>query len=270
MATGKGVIQGYTGVAAVDEKHQIIVEAQAHGTGSEQQLLAPVSQALAPLIKPDSQLVADAGYHSEANLQQLEAQGIEAYIADNGYRSGDPKYAEQDQHRAKPDPLWDKRAQEAKPKGFGPEDFPVAQDHSHCICPAGKRLYRNGGNCHIGGRQAIKFTGAKRDCENCPLRAKCLRHPQRTIVRQVAILLGRHEKAKQKACERMRRKIDTERGRQMIARRFATVEPGFGNLRHNKRLNRFTLRGREKVDGQWKLYCLVHNIEKLANNGYAK
>ena len=33
MATGKGVIQGYTGVAAVDGKHQVIVEAQAHGTG---------------------------------------------------------------------------------------------------------------------------------------------------------------------------------------------------------------------------------------------
>ena len=34
MATGKGVIQGYTGVAAVDGKHQIIVEAQAHPNSS--------------------------------------------------------------------------------------------------------------------------------------------------------------------------------------------------------------------------------------------
>ena len=42
MATGKGVIQGYTGVAAVDEQTQIIVAAQAHGTGSEQELLAPM------------------------------------------------------------------------------------------------------------------------------------------------------------------------------------------------------------------------------------
>jgi len=25
-----------------------------------------------------------------------------------------------------------------------------------------------------------------------------------------------------------------------------------------------------KVDAQWKLYCLVHNIEKLAHNGYAR
>ncbi len=39
------------------------------------------------------------------------------------------------------------------------------------------------------------------------------------------------------------------------------------NIRHNKRLNRFTLRGREKVDVQWKLCCLVHNIEKLAKYG---
>jgi hypothetical protein len=36
-----------------------------------------------------------------------------------------------------------------------------------------------------------------------------------------------------------------------------------------KRLDRFTLRGQKKVDGQWKLYCLVHNIEKLAHHGYA-
>ena len=35
MPTDKGVVQGYTGVAAVDEKNQIIVQAQAHGTGSQ-------------------------------------------------------------------------------------------------------------------------------------------------------------------------------------------------------------------------------------------
>ena len=47
MATGKGVIQGYTGVAVVDTKHQRIVEAQAHATGSKQELLLPVDEALA-------------------------------------------------------------------------------------------------------------------------------------------------------------------------------------------------------------------------------
>lgn len=63
----------------------------------------------------------------------------------------------------------------------------------------------------------------------------------------------------------MRTRIDSALGRLRYRRRFATVEPVFGNIRHNKRLNRFTLRRRHKVDGQWKLFALVHNIEKWAN-----
>ena len=73
MATDQGVIQGDTGVAAVDAKHQIIVEAQAHGTGSEQALLVPVVTALATLRTRTTRLTADAGYHSEANLVALAA-----------------------------------------------------------------------------------------------------------------------------------------------------------------------------------------------------
>jgi DDE family transposase len=67
----------------------------------------------------------------------------------------------------------------------------------------------------------------------------------------------------------MKRKIDSERGREMITRRFATVEPVFGNVRANKKMDRFTLRGAVKVNSQWKLYCMVQNIEKLAHSGYA-
>ncbi len=48
----------------------------------------------------------------------------------------------------------------------------------------------------------------------------------------------------------MKQAIDSELGRVLYGRRFTTVEPVFGNLRHNKRLNRFTLRGQKKVDGQ--------------------
>jgi hypothetical protein len=67
----------------------------------------------------------------------------------------------------------------------------------------------------------------------------------------------------------MKRRLDSPEGRAQYAKRFGTVEPVFGNLRYNKGLDRFTLRGREKVDGQWKLFCLVHNIEKLARLRYA-
>ena len=32
-------------------------------------------------------------------------------------------------------------------------------------------------------------------------------------------------------------------------------------------MNRFTYRGKDKVNTQWLLYCLVHNLEKIANYG---
>ncbi len=268
MATGKGVIQGYTGVAVVDEAAQVIVEAQAHGTGSEQELLRPVVTASAPYRSPQTVITADAGYHSEANLQHLASAHIDAYIPDTGYRKRDERYRGQQVHTAKPDPLWNKTVTPKKNPCFTSADFILLADRSACVCPADKVLYANGTHCTVNGYVAIKFRGAQRDCVPCALRRHCLRTPGTTKTRQVAFLQGKAP-GQVTHTARMKAKIDSEAGKRMISRRFATVEPVFGNLRGNKRLDRFTLRGRTKVDGQWKLYCLVHNIEKLAHHGYA-
>lgn len=269
MATGKGVVQGYTGVATVDEKSQIIVGAQAHGTGSEQALLLPAVKAIAFLRNADTVITADAGYHSAANLVALDEQNMNAYIPDNGYRKRDERYADQSVHAAKPDPLWNKARHSKKSKCFRPADFQLAADHSHCVCPAGKHLYGNGSNCTINGYAAMKFSGAKQDCIPCERRNECLRSPERTQTRQVSFFQGKRN-PKENHLDKMKVKIDSDLGKEMITRRFSTVEPVFGNLRGNKRLHRFTLRGETKVDGQWKLYCMMHNIEKLANHGYAR
>ena len=71
--------------------------------------------------------------------------------------------------------------------------------------------------------------------------------------------------ADDKLVARMKVKLDSLVGRMIYSKRLGTVEPPFGNLRYHKGLDRFTLRGRKKVDGQWKLFALVHNIEKLAH-----
>lgn len=269
MATGKGVIQGYTGVATVDAKHQIIVDAQAHGTGSEHELLLPVVDAVRPLLAENTAVVADAGYHSEDNLKGLAERGVDAWIADAGMRQRDERFKDQGKHKAKPDPLHDKSKTAAKPGArFKPADFAFDETDRTCRCPAGKNLYRNGGECTINGYRAMKFQGAKQDCQPCALRERCLRTPEKTITRQVCFFLGKRA-AGEDWVERMKARIDSALGRRRIGQRFATVEPVFGNLRGNKRLDRFTLRGQQKVDGQWKLYCLVHNLEKLARHGYA-
>jgi transposase len=273
MATDKGVIQGYTGVATVDAKHQIVVDAQAFGTGSENALLAPVVDATRALGTLDTVFTADAGYHSKAGLEHLHKHGVKAFIADNSYRQRDERYAEQDAHKAKGSALHDKsqkRAKADKPKLFGPDDFCWNQDTNICICPAGKRLHGNGSNCTIKGYEAVKFTGAKQDCVPCKWRHQCLRKPETTQTRQVAFLLGKRPSDVPDVLADMRQRIDSDEGKQMITRRFATVEPVFGNLRYNKRLSRFTLRGKTKVDGQFKLYAMMHNIEKFAGSGYAQ
>ena len=262
LATDRGVIQGYCGVAVVDAKHQVIVEASAHGTGAEQELLLPVLDACADQRTDTTLITADAGYHSEANLAAPADKRIDALMADNAMRRRDERFAEQNKHLAKPDPLHDKSGAPKKGRLFGRDDFIVAADQSHAICPAGQRLYRNGKDCTIGRYAAIKFRASDAACRGCPLRTKCLRKPQATRARQVAVLTRKTEETHS---QRMRDRIDSAWGREQYRQRFATVEPIFGNVRGNKRLNRFTLRGQTKVDGQWKLFALVHNIGKWAN-----
>ena len=273
MGTGKGVLQGYTGAAAVDAQHQIIVEAQAHGTGSEQEVLLPVVDALREraLLGPTSVITADAGYHSEVNLAGLVERRVEALIADAELRKRDERFATQEHHRAKPEPLHDKTPT-GEPRRlplYEPSAFtydPVART---CVCPAGKSLYRKGQSNVTRGYVAEHFRGAKRDCMPCPHRARCLRHPERTEVRQVAFFRDGPTPGPKPFTQQMKARIDAPEGRARYAERFGTVEPVFANVCYNKRLARFTLRGRKKVDGQWKLFCLVHNIEKLAHHGYA-
>jgi len=65
----------------------------------------------------------------------------------------------------------------------------------------------------------------------------------------------------------MKMKIDTVEGRRIYSKRLGIVEPVFGNIRACKKMDRLTLRGRIKVNIQWMLYCLVHNIEKIINYG---
>lgn len=224
-----------------------------------------------PFATDKTLITADAGYHSEANLKQLHDKGIAALIADGLMRRRDERFKEQAKHKAKPDPLANKKpAMKPATSGkFRPSDFQHDPVTNSCICPAGKRLYRNGGNCTANGRAYQKFTGAKCDCVPCKLRQQCLRAPDKTAVRQVAIFY-KSQASPMKHTEAMKRLIDSPKGRKLYGRRIATVEPVFGNLRYNKRLDRFTLRGQHKVEVQWKLYCLVHNIEKLAHHGYAK
>lgn len=274
MQTSKGVVQGYTGVAIADAKHQVIVEAQAFGEGQEHGVLIPMLDAtrerfnelaLSSDILKQTKLTADAGYSSEANAKYLLDNGIDAFVADTNFRKRDPRFKDAERHKpTRPDEPFAKPKRDLK---FQPEDFQLAPDHSHATCPAGKRMYCCARPKDTREYQSVRFRAPISACTQCPLRARCIRHPERTRVRQVAFFFGRTPGKPEKYLTKMQRKIDSDIGRYEYSRRLGIIEPVFGNIRHNKRLNRFTLRGRRKVNAQWQLYCLVHNIEKLQRYG---
>jgi len=74
-------------------------------------------------------------------------------------------------------------------------------------------------------------------------------------------------KRKPTATDWMKKRVDSIKGKQIYGHRMSVVEPVFGNIGTNKRLNRFSLRGKTKVQGQWQLFCLVQNVEKLMRYG---
>ena len=65
------------------------------------------------------------------------------------------------------------------------------------------------------------------------------------------------------AVERMKRKLQTQVGRRIYALRKAIVEPVFGQIKQVRGFRQFLLRGLEKVQREWALVCLTHNILKL-------
>ena len=67
--------------------------------------------------------------------------------------------------------------------------------------------------------------------------------------------------------DRMRRKLQTKRGRQRYALRMDTVEPVFGRIKQGRGLRQFLMRGLEKIQGEWSLICTGHNLLKLFGFG---
>jgi hypothetical protein len=60
----------------------------------------------------------------------------------------------------------------------------------------------------------------------------------------------------------MQQKIDSDEGKALYRHRLGIIEPVFGNHRNHGK-DRFTLRGKIKVNIQWLLYSLVHNLGKI-------
>ena len=144
MPSSHGVIQGYNGIATVDEKHQVIVDAQAFGDGHEARHVGEVIESIGTFgaldenldIYDEVVLTADSGFHSETATAAVLDREIDAYIADTRFRKRDPRFANQQEHKAK---TTDKHRTSKASKYFSAAEFRF-NDEGTLICPAGKPM----------------------------------------------------------------------------------------------------------------------------------
>ncbi len=267
MKTGHGVIQGYIGVAAVDSEHQVVVHAEAHGQPQEHELLKPTVEGIRETLNKEhskkdplkgAKVIADSGYHSRKNVEYLKEEKVDGYIADTGFRSRDPRFQSAERHRGK-DRVKLKRS-------FSVDDFHFEPKKRTVRCPAGHLMWLKCSRARIGRYLFLQFQAHKADCEGCELRKNCLRTENQKTPRLVNI---RVEKTGTRLLDQMRRKIDSVRGRHIYSHRISVVEPVFGNITSALGIKRFSLRGKKKVNGQWKLMTMIHNITKIHRYGWS-
>ena len=266
MTTSKGTIQGMTCVTAADDKHQVITGARAFGVGQEQITLKPMIESIQGYFEGVFEngciITADTGYCSEDNLIYLHQQKISAVIPDNQFRLRDPVYSGSEKFLAHKEKRQDTRKDNKKTRQiFSSDAFIIDFDNKEAVCPNGKQMLYLGDNFETPSGPHIRFRGHLKDCRDCPLNKQCMKKTVKKQGRQISALI--ESKRKVTHLDRMRKIIDSDDGKKLYSRRMHTIEPVFGNICSNKRLDKLTLRSEQKVTAQWQLYCMVHNVEKL-------
>jgi len=251
--SSKGYLQGYIGIAISDQKNQIITSAQAVGTANEGEHLSDMLDKNTGTITEAGitteegkkvVLLGDSNYFSEENLKACEQRGIEAVIPDG----------------------WEKkRVNPDERQQYETSDFTYHKKDNCYECPQGKILEYKGKTELRQGEGKI-YQASSTDCKACPVFSRCShsKKAQNKIVQGKKILINR-ERENEGIVRAMRDKQATEEFKTLYAYRIQIVEPVFANIRYCKGLSRFTLRGKEKVNCQWQLYCIVHNLGKCLN-----
>ena len=252
-----GVIQGYNGIAVVDDKNQIIVAANAFGSVAEgkyfTEMLEDTETSMKMLTRKKNPLkgkiiLGDNAYFSEDNLQAAKKKGMEAIIPDEQFRNRDETMKDGERRKGK--------------ERFDARYFKYVKRGNYYICPNRKRLlFRN--RVKLNSNEGDRYESKAGDCTGCVYANKCFQ--SRKSKKKYRTLYIPVSKYKENLSQKMREKIDKPKYKKLYSSRLRIIEPVFANITYCKGITRLTLRGQEKVNTQWMLYCIVHNIEKCSN-----
>lgn len=257
IKTSHGVIQGYNGIAMADEKNQVIVASEAFGRGQEHGCFKPIIEQAEgnlnalreePSTLSGKTVLADTNYFCEENLKTAAEKGIEAIIPDSNFRKRDERFA-------------DRKAHTGAEYKYGLHDFSFDEKTNTYICPNGKAM-RAIGHAVLNGSYGNRYQSNASDCKECRHTDRCFLRKKSTRGKRTLFVPDKGKGASYSV--QMIEKIDRAEIRDLYSRRMGIIEPVFANIAFHKKLNRFTLRTKVKVNIQWCLYCMVHNIGKIA------
>lgn len=190
------------------------------------------------------EVVADAGYGSEENYELMENNDITAYVKYNYFHKEQKR-----KHKNNP---------------FVQQNLYYNKEEDYYVCPMGQRMRKTGQGKRVsenGYESTVHYYQAGR-CEGCPLRGKCHKAKGNRIIE----VNHRLNQLKAKA----RELLNSEEGLAHRSKRPVEVEAVFGQMKSNNRFNRFTLRGLEKIDVEFGLMALAHNLRKMATKALNK
>lgn len=187
------------------------------------------------------EVVADAGYGSEQNYEMMEDKYIEAYVKYNYF------------HKEQ------KRTQKNNP--FLVQNLYYNKQKDFFVCPMGQRMEHigKGKRTSANGYEAAIHYYEAQQCEGCPMRGMCHKAKGNRRI-EVNHNLNRHK-------QKSREKLHSEKGLYHRSKRPVEVEAVFGQMKSNNKFTRFTLRSLEKVEIEFGLMALAHNLRKLAKRG---
>jgi transposase len=225
----------YNAQISVDADLQIIVAQHVSQNANDKQEVAPALRALQETTDQlPEKLSADNGYWSGDNLQALEQSGTDAYIAtDKGEKT----------HKI---PL------DSSDRKLVKADFDYHEADNTFTCPEGQILTMKR-ESQDGSRV---YQGASEVCADCPLQSRCCQSAKgeaRTITTD----------DKEPLRQQMASKMATEAAKVIYGKRKTIVEPVFGQIK-NSGFRGFSVRGKEKVAGEFSMVCATHNFKKIA------
>lgn len=133
---------------------------------------------------------------------------------------------------------------------FGPGRFEYDEETDTYRCPDGRTLHRKSYD-----KKDRRTSYVCKDCSDCRLSAACLGSPGKRRTLTISDLHGLKEA--------MARKMTAPEIAASYSERAASIEPVFGNIKENRGMRSFRVRGLDRVTHDWRFEALVTNVQKL-------